>query len=140
MMRPQLHGWIGCTLLTLPLPARAAESTFLGAGFQALLGLGIVLALIAGASIVLKRMIPGRLGRPGLLKNIATVAVGPRERIVVVEIGATWMVVGVTANQITALHVMEKGTFPSTPDPAANTATAADPTVFGKLLSRFQER
>ena len=134
-----MRGWPGYTLLALSLPAYAAESTF-GAAFQALAGLGIVLALIAGASVFLKRFAPGRLGGTGLLKPIATVAVGPRERIVVVELGDTWMVVGVTATQITALHTTTKAIDsdqaasipPATPSPGT--------TSFNRLLARFQSR
>ncbi len=126
----------GYAFLLLPLPALAAEST-LGAGLQALVGLGIVLALIAACTVFLKRMTPGRLGRAGLLKPVATVAVGPRERIVVVELGDTWLVVGVTATQITALHTLPKEALPTdpstpTPDPSAS--------PFKRLLARIQER
>ncbi|MFM9885213.1 MAG: flagellar biosynthetic protein FliO [Burkholderiales bacterium] len=132
------RGWPGYTLLMLSWPACAAESTF-GAAFQALAGLGIVLALIAGASVFLKRFAPGRPGGTGLLKPIATVAVGPRERIVVVELGDTWMIVGVTATQITALHMTAKAAHI---DQAEPTAAAMPPgaTSFSRILARFQAR
>jgi flagellar protein FliO/FliZ len=134
----RMRGYPGYTLLMLSLPAYAAESTY-GAAFQALAGLGIVLALIAGASVFLKRFAPGRLGGTGLLKPIATIAVGPRERIVVVELGDTWMVVGVTATQITALHTTAKATHS---DQAESTAAAmpSGATSFNRLLARFQAR
>lgn len=105
-----------------------------------MLGLGIVLALIVGASVFLKRMSPGRLGRHGLLKPITAVAVGPRERIVVVEVGDTWMVVGVTATHITPLHIMAKGAFPETAEPIASSQNRSGSTTFSRLLSRIQER
>jgi flagellar protein FliO/FliZ len=127
----------GCVLVMLPMPALAAEST-LGAGLQALVGLGIVLALIAACSLFLKRMTPGRFGRAGLLKPVATVAVGPRERIVVVELGDTWMVVGVTATQITALHTLPKETIPSTDPSTPTPELGASP--FKRLLARIQDR
>jgi flagellar protein FliO/FliZ len=129
---------LGLALIGLPVPALAAEST-LGAGLQALLGLGIVLALIAACSLFLKRMTPGRFGRTGLLKPVATVAVGPRERIVIVELGDTWMVVGVTATQITPLHTLPKETVPVSNDPPS---PMSDPgaSPFKRLLARIQER
>lgn len=127
---------MSCAFVLLPVPALAADST-VGAGLQALVGLGVVLALIAACTVFLKRMTPGRLGRAGLLKPIATVAVGPRERIVVVELGDIWMVVGVTATQITSLHTLPKETLPAdpstpTPDPSAS--------PFKQLLAKIQER
>ena len=133
-----MRGYPGYGLLMLPLPAYAAESTF-GAAFQALAGLGIVLALIAGASVFLKRFAPGRLGGSGLLKPIATVAVGPRERIVVVELGDTWMVVGVTATQITALHTTAKAAHSDQSAAPVAAASSGTPS-FNRLLARFQAR
>jgi flagellar protein FliO/FliZ len=34
--------------------------------------------------------------------------VGPKERVVVVEVGETWLVVGVAPGQVTALHNMPR--------------------------------
>jgi len=43
------------------------------------------------------------------MKIIGGVALGPRERIVLVEIGNEWLVVGIVPGQIRTLHRLEKG-------------------------------
>jgi flagellar protein FliO/FliZ len=40
------------------------------------------------------------------LKVCASCSVGQRERVVVVEVAGTWLVLGVTAQQITPLHTL----------------------------------
>jgi flagellar protein FliO/FliZ len=118
------------TLVCLPSGAQAADSTF-GAALQAFAGLGIVLVLIAGAAYLLRRVTPGRFGASGLLKPVATLAVGTRERIVVVEMKDTWLVLGVTSSSISTLHTMTKETLPDAPA-AGDSATSR----FAAILSR----
>jgi flagellar protein FliO/FliZ len=79
-----------------------------GSMFQSLLGLLLVLAMIAGAAWLLKRFSvqPGSGG--GAIKVIAGAAVGQRERVVLVEVGGTWLLVGVAPGQVRALHTMPK--------------------------------
>lgn len=112
-----------------PCSAHAADSSF-GAALQAIAGLGIVLALIAGAAALLKRVTPGRFSANTLLKPVATLAVGPRERVVVIEMGETWLVLGITSNSVTTLHTLPKGELPALP------ATAAERNAFAALLRR----
>jgi flagellar protein FliO/FliZ len=75
---------------------------------QSLLGLAIVLAMIAGAAWVLKRLAVQPGGATGAIRVIAGAAVGQRERVVLVEVGGTWLVVGVAPGQVCALHTMPK--------------------------------
>jgi flagellar protein FliO/FliZ len=84
-----------------------------GAALQALAGLAIVVALIVATAIVLKRLQPGRFGGAQVLKPVSSLALGTRERVVVVEMGEQWLVLGVTAHTITALHTAPKGELPS---------------------------
>jgi flagellar protein FliO/FliZ len=55
--------------------------------------------------------------------------VGQRERVVVVEVGATWLVLGVTSNQVNTLHSLpaQAAAAPA----AAGTADARDPRIAG---------
>ncbi len=97
---------------------------------QTTLGLALVLALIWGAAWAIRRVSP-LAGRPNsLLKSVATLAVGQRERVVVVEVGEQWLVLGVTANAISALATLPRGTLPEAPK---------TPTFAG-LLARAQGR
>ena len=49
------------------------------------------------------------LGLFGGMKVVGGVALGPRERIVLVEVGDTWLVIGLVPGQIRTLYKMPKG-------------------------------
>ena len=74
---------------------------------QVTLGLLFVLALIAGLAWSLSRLrgIAPAAGSP--VKVIGAAAVGTRERVVVVEVGGQWLVVGVASGGVTLLHKTE---------------------------------
>jgi flagellar protein FliO/FliZ len=81
---------------------------------QSLIGLLIVLAVIVGLAW-LTRQLRGRApGSSQQIKVIAQLAVGAKERISLVELADTWILVGITQTQLNALHVMPKAA--STPD------------------------
>ena len=74
--------------------------------FGAVFALLLVLALIVGLGWLLKRM-PGSGFRPAEgLKLVASLNVGAKERVVVVEVNGQQLLLGVTANGITTLHVL----------------------------------
>lgn len=75
---------------------------------QIIFSLLLVLAAIVAVSWLLKRMNLTQQGAGNLLKVIGSVAVGQRERVVLVEINDTWLVVGVGPGQIHTLHTLEK--------------------------------
>lgn len=105
--------------------AAAPDPSPSGAALQALAGLAIVVGLIFATGWVLKRLQPGRFAATGILKPIAQIALGTRERVVVVEMGETWLVLGVTANSITTLHTTAKGDIAAA-QPLARAAPFAD--------------
>lgn len=88
-----------------PLPASPVS---IGGILQVLFGLIVVLATVAGAAWILKRLAPGQVSAGGAIKLIGGIAVGPKERVVVVEVGDTWLVVGVAPGQVSALHNMPR--------------------------------
>jgi flagellar protein FliO/FliZ len=92
---------------------------------HAILGLGFVLALILGAAYLLKRVQPARFGGSKLLKLIAQLGVGTRERIVVIEIGDQWLVLGVTPGSIRTLHTTPKSNVPEKPESGERTPFSA---------------
>ena len=75
---------------------------------QIVFSLLLVLAAIVLVAWLLKRMNFAKQGSGNLLKVLGSVAVGQRERIVLVEIEDTWLVVGVGPGQIRTLHTLEK--------------------------------
>lgn len=69
--------------------------------------LALVIALIFLCTALLKRLGPGRGGRTGGLRVVTSTAVGTRERVVVVEVEGTWLVLGVASGQVSKLHSLE---------------------------------
>ncbi|MDD5328871.1 MAG: flagellar biosynthetic protein FliO [Sulfuricella sp.] len=70
--------------------------------------MGLVLAAVAGTAWLLRRFAPGQIGAGGVVKLIGGVAVGPKERLVLVEIGDTWLVLGVAPGRVNALHTLSR--------------------------------
>lgn len=98
------------------VPAPISSPVSLGGMLQVLLGLALVLAAVAGSAWLLRRFSPGQIGGGGAVKVIGGVAVGPKERLVLVEIGETWLVLGVAPGQVNTLHTLTKpegGSFAS---------------------------
>ena len=75
---------------------------------QMLLGLAVVLGVIAGTAWLARRYLPGGARSGGPVKVVGGTLVGPRERVVVVEVDDTWIVVGVTPTQVNALHTLPR--------------------------------
>jgi flagellar protein FliO/FliZ len=90
------------------VPAPTVSPVSLVSMLQVLLGLGLVLAAVAGSAWLLRRFSPGQIGAGGAVKVIGGVALGPKERLVLIEIGETWLVLGVAPGQVNALHTLDK--------------------------------
>ena len=106
-------------LAVLPLPtlaaAEGAAAPELGASVvQMLAGLAVVLALVFASLYFLKRLAAPRGGAAGLLRIVATAAVGPRERVVVLEIGDAWLVLGTAPGSVTQLTQLPRRDLPAT--------------------------
>jgi len=94
-----------------------------------LLALVLVLGLLGAAVWVLRRAgIAPRGGTP-LLRIVGQLPLGPRERVLIVEAGERWWLLGVGAAGITRLGTLPKGTLPAGELPAAS---------FGALLERLR--
>ncbi|WP_355660201.1 flagellar biosynthetic protein FliO [Halomonas salifodinae] len=84
------------------------------AGGEALVGLAtlgktaaalaLVLGLIFLSRYLLTRLGPHRHAQALNLRVVASTALGPKERVVVVEVDDTWLVLGVGGGRITPLH------------------------------------
>ncbi len=62
------------------------------------------------ATAWLARKVSGGKGfGQGGMKVIGGVALGPREKLVLVEVGDTWLVIGLVPGQIRTLHQLPKG-------------------------------
>ncbi len=99
---------------------------------QTVLSLLFILGLLFLATYLLRKTGAGRgLGSNGPLRIVGNLMIGTRERIVLVEVGDTWLVVGVGPSQIRTLHTLAKGELP---DSTMN----AQP--FGQWLKQMIER
>ncbi|CAN5125251.1 N/A [soil metagenome] len=100
--------------------------------WPSVLALAVVLAVIVGLGWVLKRArLPG-LSSAVPMRTVGTLHIGPRERVMIVEIGNQWHVLGVTAQSINAIDRMD-----ATPAvPADGSAATGSPLVqFGQVLA-----
>lgn len=73
---------------------------------QVTAGLLLVLALIAGLAWSVSRLRGFTPATLAPLKVVGSASVGTRERVVVVEVGGQWLVVGVAAGSVTLLDKM----------------------------------
>jgi flagellar protein FliO/FliZ len=94
-----------------PPPAATVSS---GSVLQVILSLLLVLTAVAVVAWVLKRINLPPQNSANALKIISSIAVGQRERVVLMEINDTWLIVGVAPGQVNALHTMPKEALPST--------------------------
>ncbi len=117
-----------------PPPAAAVSS---GSVLQIILSLLLVLGAIVLVAWVLKRINMPQNAAGSALKVVSGVAVGQRERIVLVEVNDTWLVVGVAPGQVTALHTMPKNVLPV---PAADSAAPDADNKFKNWLKIMMEK
>lgn len=82
---------------------------------QLTLGLVVVLALAVGLSWLLRRY---ALPRDGLIRVVGGLPLSNRERLLLVEVDRTRLLLGVTASHIQTLHVFAPGTAPPAAAPA----------------------
>ncbi|THF65973.1 flagellar biosynthetic protein FliO [Pseudothauera nasutitermitis] len=83
-----------------------------------LFGLTVVLVILFATLWALKRLTVAR-GTAGHLKVLGATAVGPRERVVLVELAGKVLVLGVAPGNVRTLHTLEAGELPAaeTPQP-----------------------
>ncbi|MDQ0568636.1 flagellar protein FliO/FliZ [Variovorax paradoxus] len=115
-------------LPTVPSPAEAAPAVGASSLLQAGFGMFAVLGLIFLCAWAARRFGLQRLGGGQTVKVVSSTMVGQRERVVVVEVGATWLVLGVTPSQVNTLHSMpaQAGTAMSAPGGAPSPPSMPD--------------
>ena len=100
---------------------------------QTFAGLALILGLFVGAAWLLRRMNGGKasMAGKGPMRIVSSLPVGARERIVLLEIEDTWLVVGIAPGQTRTLHTMPKGTVP---------LETTEDGQFGHWLKQFREQ
>ena len=99
------------------------------------IGLAFVLGAIALTAWFARRMGLGNAHGAQLMKVVSALSVGAKERVVVVEIGDQWMVLGVAAGRVNALATLPRGELPEALRPGF--ARGID---FSALLKKAKQR
>jgi len=123
----------------------AAPSLGLGAVLQTFVGLAVVIGLVFACAWLARRFgfQPARRGGP--LKVVSSVGLGAKESATIVEIGDTWLVLGVAPGNVRLLHTLPAGsaaamaTAGSTPADAAAGGNPSDGTLPGTFGARFRD-
>lgn len=97
---------------TTSAPDTLVTMLTLGAGLLA------VLALIFGCAWIVRRMGGMTGGNSRAIKVVSVMAMGTRERVALIEVGGTQILVGVTPSTIRTLHVFDEPVV-SSDDPVA---------------------
>ncbi|SNS61312.1 flagellar protein FliO/FliZ [Noviherbaspirillum humi] len=104
--------------VTARAAGEATATASAGSMLQVLFGLALVLGLMVGAAWLMKRLGMARPGGSDVVKVIGGVSVGNRERVMVVEVGEQWIVVGVAPGRVNALSTLPRGSLPQQTEPA----------------------
>jgi flagellar protein FliO/FliZ len=103
----------GYGLMSLPARACAAQ-TDTGNMLTVWLSLLLILGGFVLVAWLARRYLPG-VGKQGIIKVVGATMVGPRERVVLVEVDNTWLVLGVGAGQVRLLDKRDKPAKPISP-------------------------
>lgn len=116
----------------------AVPSIGAGAVLQTLVGLAVVIALVFACAWLARRLGLQPSARGQLVRTVGGVSLGGKERVAVVEIGDTWLVLGASPGSVRLLHTMPApagdaaGTLGGGPD-------ATESTLPGTFGSRFRD-
>jgi len=127
---------LNTSMLTEAADAAPALPATPGVGGGDILGLGVSMFIVVAVILVLgwlysrSRFIGG--GGSDAITIVATRALGPKERLLVIEVADQQLLVGMTATAVQTLHVFDK--------PVCVAAEAGSPVGFGsRLRSAVQE-
>lgn len=104
--------------------ASAASAPGAGSLLATLFALAVVLGLVVGLGWLLKRLPGGLAQHRSGLRVVASLAVGAKERVLVVEAGERQLLIGVTSQQISLLDTLAQP-LPETPPAASFAAVLA---------------
>jgi len=122
-----------------PEASQAPAAVGAGSLTQVTLSLLLVLGVVFAAAWVTRRLRGfGKFGG-GALQVVTEIAVGTKERVVLVQVGKQQLLVGVAPGRVSTLHVLDEPVTPQNPNtPVAPTdgSTPQHPTDFKSILKR----
>ncbi|ATF50008.1 flagellar type III secretion system protein FliO [Citrobacter freundii] len=95
--------------------------------------LGIILLILAAAWVIKRLGFASKGGSTRGLNVTASTSLGPRERVVIVEVEDARLVLGVTASQINVLHTLP-------PAPVVADENPAPPADFQSMMKSLLKR
>ncbi|MFD1558519.1 flagellar biosynthetic protein FliO [Paraburkholderia silviterrae] len=112
----------------------AVPSLGFGAVLQTVFGLVLVIGVVFGCAWLARRLGLQHGPKSALVKTVGGASLGGKERVAVVEIGDTWLVLGAAPGNVRLLHTMPAGELPASAGVA--TGSAALQGTFGQ---RFRD-
>jgi flagellar protein FliO/FliZ len=101
------------TLVAATVGAGTAVPTLGVSGMiQAILGLLAVLGMVLGFAWLARRFGLQAPGQGGVVKVVGGAMLTQKERVVVVEVAGTWLVLGVAPGHVSTLHTLPAGATP----------------------------
>lgn len=125
-----------------PASAPTAAPDLGGSVAQMLFGLAAVIGLLFACLWLIRRLSAPR-GGGAAIKVLGAAAVGPRERVVLVELGEQVLVLGVAPGSVSKLHEMQRSELPLAaehPGAAAPGGKAPAGKAFSGWLKQAMER
>jgi flagellar protein FliO/FliZ len=99
---------------------------------QMLAGLAVVIAAIGGCAWLARRAGFAQASGGQLMKVVSAMPVGAKERVVIVELGEQWLVLGIAPGRVSTLATLPRGTLPEA-------TTGAQPFGFAALLDKARK-
>jgi len=117
---------------TPPAPVQPQGVMDIGSAVQLVLGLFLVLLMIVASAWLVKRLGRWQGGHTDQLKVVGGIAIGARERIVLLQVGEQQLLVGITPGNIRTLHVLDE------PLPVAERKSISEPlsAKFATILNK----
>ncbi|MBP0607978.1 MULTISPECIES: flagellar biosynthetic protein FliO [Burkholderia] len=123
----------------------AVPSLGIGAVLQTLVGLAVVIGLVFACAWLARRFGFQPVRRGGPLKVVSSVGLGAKESATIVEIGDTWLVLGVAPGNVRLLHTLPAGSVAAAATAGSTSADApaggnpSDGTLPGTFGARFRD-
>lgn len=122
-----------------PESSQAPAAVGAGSLTQVTLSLLLVLGVVFAAAWVTRRLRGfGKFGN-GALHVVTEIAVGTKERVVLVQIGEQQLLIGVAPGRVSTLHVLQEPVKPQTPGnlvAPVDGSAAQHPSDFKSILKR----
>jgi flagellar protein FliO/FliZ len=119
----------------------AVPSIGVGAVLQTLVGLAVVVALVFACAWLARRFGLQPAGRGHLVRTVGGVSLGGKERVAVVEIGDTWLVLGTAPGSVRLLHTLPApGAGPSDTGSPPSGGDSEPDAAHGPLPGTFSSR